>query len=602
MNFDEIEVIPIELDVKFTSDQHLNCLFFQPKIELEKEYGFERYIINERENHFDKIKHLMALSNNNQSNGLSKDIHFILLPEYAIAGTDQVKFILDEMKKSPISEQVLIGGIDGLTLVEFKDLLRNTSFEDVVRTYMLDWVDSIPPNKWVNTSIIIQKKNDEITYYLQPKLSSSPEGEILNELLNGKWILFFSTASKINKFNFFCSLCYDWIAKNQHQRLIDQIPQKLNSVTNNDEYCVAFVPQFNPRPDHPDFLLATKHYLTNSGDWRRFHGTRSIVMMINSAVNGSHYGNSSIIINNGKYKCGNDPLPTYSIIRKGMDSFTNVVFRNQTECIHAVELVLPFSTRINSGSERYPCIQAIIHTIDGQEIINDPRYPIPPKCVCGYRKIINDYLDEANTDLKKCLTGSDLNDEEKGKWVDNHFDLIIDLRSNILKENAKSIIEHMYLNSKYYVNCDNWLFKREGFSFSRLVRILSLFRMIEYKVLIPKLLHGCIHLITMKYSLLYLAKENYSINHTHNPRVLKQYIEDLVMENECKELIIITEDKIKNNIFGYLNPPGEFGAFTNTNPIITNFNNLENNIKNMRSIEELKEAIIIELGGRENAI
>ena len=66
MNFDEIEVIPIELDVKFTSDQHLNCLFFQPKIELEKEYGFERYIINERENHFDKIKHLMALSNNNQ--------------------------------------------------------------------------------------------------------------------------------------------------------------------------------------------------------------------------------------------------------------------------------------------------------------------------------------------------------------------------------------------------------------------------------------------------------------------------------------------------------------------------------------------------------
>lgn len=601
-DFQELEVIKVNLRVRFSSINHMTSLLFQPEIQLEQSES-NRPIIKDREEYSKKIAYLLELAKNNTKNALSKDINFILMPEYSIHGIIGIDELIGGLRSSDIEEQILIGGIEGLTKNDFVTLLGKSSFKSPIKEKMKIWASQQPEGKWFNVAIIIEKFNDEIMFYLQPKMLPSPVGEVLGNMAEGKWVVFFSTNTE-RPLHFFNLICYDWVGSSEGKKILNVIAKKIIEGKHNinmREHCIAFVPQYNPQPNHLEFKNSIKEFLCNCPDWSSIHGRNAITFMLNVAANKDKFGETSIIINNGPYNCQDNVLPTYSIVnRKELEAYTDVIFRQKRECIHAVELAMPFSIDDRSNSNRYPCIQAIVHTIDGQPVENDPRYPNPPGSVCGYSKVLNDFIDIVREK-------DQLKIELETTFFEVLYNQVLEGKCSIyrtLNKNAiMNIFDNLFNHSNqdgYRENCDYWTIEIEGDAFKKFISFMCLLDLTKFNIQESEVYHAILSVSSISYNLKIVYIKESSENKI--VRSLRELLFDRDESGDSERLLIIIIGNISNRILGKITDSYKtFGSlyagdvFCKLNDV---FNNISEKADGLNEILELRSLVEQTLGGR----
>lgn len=339
-----IEIIPIKLNVDFNADKpNLNCLFFQPDLNLTTSAPFK--IIDT--NHGDKIQRLLELSEKTTENNLTENVEFILIPEYGINGIEGFNQIRDFLLKSSVEKQILIGGIDALARDEFKELLKNSSFEQNFKNKTTEWLNTFSSSKWFNVVVIMEKFENKVQYYLQTKLSKSRAGEQLTDMVIGKWFLSFSTAHK-NPINFFTLICSDWMmeAASENKLITEIISEKQVECENG--YTFAFVPQYNPKPNHYSFINSTDSFLRTSTRWKKIHNNRATVVMINKANKNSTFlakENSSFawsgFISGGNSQSDSNYDTVSCKCPDGLHIYKTLYFRENREAIHSISYRIP---------------------------------------------------------------------------------------------------------------------------------------------------------------------------------------------------------------------------------------------------------------------
>lgn len=612
MNFNELNIIKIDLNVTFSSDESLQCLFFQPHPKLKNKGTAMPYKIDDKQNYSKEIEHLLNLASHTNENGLSKDVKFILMPEYSIHGVEGVKYLLKRLKDSTVQEQILIGGIDGLNRDEFIELLKdsNCKFDEENKKKMISWLESKAPNKWINTMIVIEKFGDDVIYFLQPKLSQSSDGETLANLLEGQWCLFFRTNNEI-AINFIVLICSDWMSKRNGSKIINIIGEKLYAgkiICKQGEHMIAFVPQYNGMPNHEKFKDSTNEFLSDSKIWKAIHGTNSMVFMINIAEKEEKYGYSSVIIKDkSSYILNQDnPLNTCSHVkRKTYPAYTDIVFREFRKSIHAIEIAPPFSIDTSVETIRIPFSEGKVHTINGINDDTDIRYPNPVAEVCAYSKVLNDFIDNIknNNEFSVKLEFSPLDALCKKNAKVNLDKILYDFRK-IDSVLSKKIITTFFGNQTK-LNCDNWNLELEGKGLNDLISIFSLFKYAEFTLNLPEKLHGSLNLggrqITFLFRHITLeeSKDTYKIQSII--RRLKIDLEEkLFKENGGNERYLVFFDRdIPSRFLNEIsNREGQMGSLVNTEPIFIGVPTLLRILENIETVEILKTELGKKLGGR----
>lgn len=610
-NANELNVIVVDLDVPFSADQYLGMLFMQPEIKLASTYPF-KWENTHSETHKNSLIHLLNLSKDSGRAGLTRNVDFVLIPEYGINGLDSIDLIFNSLKESSVKNQILIGGIDGLTKKEFIQLLEQSSFSKSLLEKMLGWVSTQSDSIWVNTSIIIEKNDKAINYYLQPKLLPSPDGEFGTPMLEGNWVILFRTRSE-KPIKFFISVCFDWIGVEEGVSKSDEIAKNMPNISTFPcEQWISFVPQYNRVPSKDAFMESARRFLWDE-PWKSIHGRKAITIMINSAAsNRKQFGNSSVIFSSWISKRSQlpnsnfDSLDTYTMLtRKGLGSCNEARFRKNRPAIHAIELVLPYSSADSTGEDHYPFRKAFVHTIDGNYLNDDPRYPNPPAPVCAYKKTIEDYLD-TNKDqyfFIKNINAVSLETEVLLKAKDALHYECQECRS-WTREDIKKIFKNLCHWSGHYDDCDTWCENFESVSLNYFISLLATFKFAQLNIKQPKKLHGTLVLGTRKSSLLIIDLGESKTNYRD---LYNDIIFDGKIRNDYEEgtdnLIILATDRspslapqFKNKNF--LLSEDEKGGITSAGPIFIGANTILNQIDGIMSEYELKWKLKIQLRGQ----
>jgi len=507
-----LKVLPtIELKSSFSSEQNLGILFMQPEIKLTETppIRWDRTLVDSEISSYEaqmtSLRYLLSLANDPGLAGIDRTIDFILIPEYGIP-LEGVNLILDGLRSSTVRNQILIGGIEGLNKDQFNELLASSSFDLEQKKTMIEWVSLKPDRAWINSAIVIEKHEGQVRYFLQPKLLPSPLGETERQMVEGRWVLLFQTSGE-PPIKFLVSMCFDWIGVSAGQ---DKLSEIASCITESDApgavQWIAFVPQCNPKPHK--FLAQTRTFLLNK-PWKNIHSRNAMVVMINSASSsGKDYGESSIIFSNWSPRnhtlSGFEPRPTYSMqTREGLNNCTEVRFREKRPVIHAVELVLPLATSGGLGEDYYPFRNAIVHTIDGLSRI-DKRYPNPPGPVCGYTKVLADFMDLLRTTN---LYYTSIEASELGENIEPAKGILQDECVQTLnwdKGLTKRVLKNLcrWKQPTHSENCDTWDEEHEGIALDNLLSVRSTLKLAEINLTEPRNLHGILTVGTQKYSLL----------------------------------------------------------------------------------------------------
>ncbi|MFL0198114.1 serine protease [Clostridium sp. WILCCON 0269] len=607
-DFTHLEIIDIDLNLQFSSTQHLGILFMQPFLEVDESCYPYKLLDDSKDRQMECINNILNLSENNSKNGLNRNIDFVLSPEYSIPGKEGALLIIDKMRNSNIPNQVYIGCIDGLLKEEFIDLLKKSSFETNLKNQMVGWIkNEIAEATWVNTAIIIVKSNGIAQYYLQPKLRPSPLGEDNRMMLEGKWVIIFKTNAK-NPIKFFVSICFDWVAITERRESIKEIAcaienEKLEHREDELIQWIGFVPQYNPKPSHKDFLMQTNKFLYEE-PWLNIHKKNAMVIMVNSASkDNDSFGFSSSIFPNGYYKYNDKyPMNTYSIIpRLGLSSCYEARFRNNKKAIHAVELVLPLSTMPGSGTERYPFNKAIIHTVDGQSISGDERYPNPPRPVCAYKKIIWDYVESiiGKTDFEANINSCSLEKSER----DIGHDIFNEQLNKCYTWDANKTIKIFKYLCRWQAhkdNCDFWKADSECKAFGNFISTLAALRFAGFQILDPKRLHGRLIIGECKYSIMVVDLKNQCGYADLLDDIKYEKKKRLLYEEPDDNILIFATDRTYKRTPRFTDTGGQLGNYLNTEPILSSILAMQFNLGECTSIEDFRRRVTGMLGGQVN--
>jgi hypothetical protein len=442
-------------------------LFFQPRIELKKNGNIFKQTESIKNKIEKSTEYFLDVATGKRPSGLQTDkIDFVLMPEYSVAGYDGIQKIIKTIKESKIKGQVLIAGIDGLNKEEFLKLLNDCNFTDETKKAIKKRLDCLVESTWINTAIIIEKGIDgNIRYFLQPKLHPSPLGENETGMLEGRWVLFFYT-DKDDSISFFINICFDFIfskeRKNFTEDILNKIKEKIDCkeiVKNNQN--IFFVPQHNPNPNNDEFMNKCKDFIESDLNIGKYSG-KSLLIMINSAskdVKDNDFGYSSIIYRRNAYDTYKENVARETCIiktRTKLDSVAKEIrFRENKECIHAVEVVLPLSRGTGSGAERSPIEKAYFHNILGEESEGN-RYPKLPFPTCAYKKILCDIVDKnIDNNYYYEFLYSGHNGEKVFKEQLKEFEKA---EKQEIVENFKQICKWKGFDS----NCDSWNNKEEN--------------------------------------------------------------------------------------------------------------------------------------------
>lgn len=397
-----IELVPV--DVIFPIDL-FGMVFMQPYLEIDlggEPYRWINLKVPEQINRISRTLEISKTANNGNT-------HFTIFPEYSIPGLEGVRKIQETVAlPSWRSGTVVIGGVDGLSKDEY-EILCNEGNTEVFRD---NRVANIPARCWVNCSITwVKDRNAILKRWVQPKINPSwPERNITDRsMFCGSSVnLFTAKFDNLMECSFLSLICYDWIGRVRENYGIWAVLSEIQNICaqNNKKIDLVFVPQFNPEPNHNNFLENTRDYFVNRMQYPNIERDFGSVLFVNTA-GGLHpgkyrdYGYSSLVFSPLAPYDKNGCPPTYSLktsklrAKDTLDRCIDVLFREMGACIHSFNFKLPRFINLAVPDRSLPLNEAKVHQIDAGLV--DPR--IPGDSVPASVKWVNDQLDVINSFL-----------------------------------------------------------------------------------------------------------------------------------------------------------------------------------------------------------
>jgi len=497
----DFNVETIQLASKLNARNSLGILIMQPLIDgmliFENRWKWKDGV--EKSNQLSNLQKLMDLAENSSLAGHNTETDIVIIPEYGIPGINGLELIKRKLRESSTQNQIVIGGLDGMDRKEYLDLLDDSALSAPIK---LNIQRAISRAQWVNSAVIIEKADQAISVYLQPKFLPA-NAEDNTSMCFGNQLLVFKT-SPVGEFApalcFFVPICFDWIGRQGLLGKLDSIVDQIKAIGRNSSNAFWLIPviQHNPQPYHQDFMGSSSYRLT-SDMWRDVYDQRACVIMANTASpDGITYGQSAFI-----YPRRDEPLnqlPRHTATSKKRQYLSGCGerrFRENGPVIHSVQYVPPTATSGCSGDPRDIFREAKLLCLDNRlSLICSRRWPLTATAICAYSKVIGDYLDRAWSELSSEEL-SDLTDVYREKLQR----LVIIMRS----DNSDKIKNKMALLCRwdgYSDNCDTWEFNNEGKAIENLVREQSIFSIAYDSFESEKSFHGVFSINDSHYALM----------------------------------------------------------------------------------------------------
>lgn len=455
----------VNLSATFSARSNLGMLIMQPlvkeKLIFDRINGFV-WIASQKKKQLADLNHLMNMAQDPCLAGHNTNTNIIIIPEYGIPGIEGVQLIRRRLEESSVKNQIVIGGIDGLSNSTFLNLLSESKLSNHAK---LNTESVVKRSKWVNSAIVFEKSAEGIHIFLQPKMLPSPLEENLM-MCEGNTLLVFKTSS-IGTSPPVCLLvpiCFDWIGRQGCIQKLDNVTsdiiQNISGVSN-ALWVIAAI-QHNEKPANYDFLNGTRERLT-SVPWIDIYGSNACVIMANTANDGNDedYGQSSFIYR----KCWVDSMkkePEAIFITKcrpNLQGCREHRFRENGPVIHSINF-FPFTASAGrSGDPRHIFSESKLVCLDTEmntRCIN--RWPILASSVGAYIKTVGDFLDYHELNLEMFFN-------RHCRQIDNFNVSVKDFINDARlwdEDKVKEVMGLLCRWSNYKHNCDEWHDNDEG--------------------------------------------------------------------------------------------------------------------------------------------
>lgn len=297
-----IEETQLEITLQ---NEGTNIYLAQIKNEIDTDTKRLKNVVKKNEvitNVFESIKHKSNLS-------------FLVFPEVSIP-LNSLPHFFEKTKSYLPNNSVCILGVelmsisDYITLIKANDILETENFWNRIKEENLE-------EKLINVALIITKTNNQLNIFTQTKIQPSKfEGDIEygKSLFDGEILKVFYA----NNLIFTVLICSDFFnrAKNQHQRIIDDLDYKILK-EKNKPLDFIFNIQHNPAPDH-DFFT---HSLSRIYDDGHDNKKNICTIFLNSIISDNKGGLSKILFYQDKKSIiqGNKPIKLLKAPVKGIE-------------------------------------------------------------------------------------------------------------------------------------------------------------------------------------------------------------------------------------------------------------------------------------------
>lgn len=480
-----VEIIPIDLEreININANKISFITVHSPLEERIEDSGAGFRLVREKEIQSSLIKNVFPLVKRHPSGDIPHS-NFLIFPEVSIP-EDTLTIIENEMLQSESRwprNSIVMGGLEYINGEKFRTLMTNCNNPEQCRTVPNN-INSLN----VNTAFIFVKtERGELKKYYQPKMSSSPSEQRIQNQYRGKFLLLFKTRSLV----FTQIVCFDAIAESgcNFESIADDIIAGLKrhgSSTVPLRIDNFFVLQHNDFPCKNEFKKFVKNLFDKTGRELIIDA----VVFINSAAKdwgcSKKFGKSRFHFLTPKYDVPNkdiiDVPKTFTL--KEEHSIKYAQFREDGPCVHSFNYIPPPAVSISTGaSSRYPFERSYIH-----KIFADGSVEHEGKAVDGLWKKIFDFLPSelpvkdpkiSRWIADQCEQNSGLNLELKQNFAEIRTKLLDGLKINRIRE----IIDLLFIgyneneSRKRIYNPDYWEENYEGEGLRDLASGLSVFK------------------------------------------------------------------------------------------------------------------------------
>lgn len=481
-----VDIVPIQLDTEIDINaDKISFITVHPFLEGKiEDSGTGFRFVRQREEQTSLIRNIFPLVKRHPS-GDSSYSHFLVFPEVSVP-EEALEIIENEMLRSESEwprNSIVIGGLEYINGEKFRNLIANCNNPPQCR--------SLPSNinsLSVNTAFVLVKtERGEVKKYYQPKMSSSPSEQRIQNQHRGNFLLLFKTRSLV----FTQIVCFDAIATSgcKFETLVDDILLGLSQHGSSSaplRIDTFFVLQHNDFPCKNDFKKFAKDLLEKVG---RELIIDSVVFVNSAAQNwgcSKKYGKSRFHFLTPKYDIPAkeivDVPKTFALKEENLVKYAQ--FREDGPCVSSFNYIPPPAISISSGAHsRLPFDRAFMHKIypDGTvELAGNP--------IDGLWKRIFDFLPDdlpvedpkvGRWTADQCEQNGGLNRELKENFKEIKLKLLLNgININRLRE----IVDLLFIgytdneNRKRIHNPDYWEDNYEGEGLRDLASGLSIFK------------------------------------------------------------------------------------------------------------------------------
>lgn len=406
----DVKLVPIDINVP---SNFVRMVTMQPFIQIDSSQEPYRWEPAAQKSQMDAIARTLEVASDQSQGPPAK---FTIFPEYSLPGSDAVNLVEAKLfSEEWPNETVVIAGVDGLSKSDYADLCQNLD----VTIAPQNTPDRVQNNQWVNCCFIwVKDRHGNLQRWIQPKIRPAwPELKLrYSDMFQGSAVYVFECQYTPTRYpcRFLSLLCYDWVGRISDNTVSDEVLQQLNTqwFGNPKPLHWAFVIQYNPKPNHPSFLISTYNFLTDRTQYQFVERDYAAVIHVNTAVSNKparlgHYAFSACIFSpdaNFDCDCCRPTVCMQPASLRGesiLSHCKDIVFREMGECIHSFEIRVPRFVKPDATDRSYPMVNAYVH---GTGALDDPR--LPGTFVPASVKWINDILDiiekVSETDLNGC--------------------------------------------------------------------------------------------------------------------------------------------------------------------------------------------------------
>lgn len=416
--------------------------------------------------------------------------HFTIFPECTLPGLEGIERVTEALtQENWPAETVVIGGVDGLTRIQFAELLQRPN---TVHDPEGNGLDRMRDDQWVNCCVIwVKLPTGEVSCWVQPKLAPAwVELDVNHQsMYKGRSIFLFkgTYADYDAPYQFATLLCFDWIGSSHNLRMWQWLLQGINIAAAERGAVLPltwlFVAQCNEVPSHASFMGQVGQFFDSAG-YPRVHRANTCLVMANVAGRATpgkaeKYGRSAVIFTPDRL-VRPDCMPTYcnggETQRAGnpLENFRDAVFRERGACIHSFLVQNPEALPPGSAGRMCALTDATVHPFVGTI---DPR--APSGLVPAVIKWVNDDLDDGRKSLAAKHPAFPL----AGAAGIAHQNSVAALR----RLSANSLSKTMLVASTgtNNDNPDSWT-EQESLAVSHIVQTFSILEVADY----PPTFHG----------------------------------------------------------------------------------------------------------------